>query len=687
MRAFALMTLLGAFVWSSLAGGAAAGRQIAPAAAPPVSAQVDPGQAMSRVGQTLVGIGNRALMATWSVANGRLKPASFEDRLTSRRVPVPPEAFALVFEGGRVVRASEMKVAGAPRVEILPGDASRSRLAERLPGKQLVIALEAPDGGFGVTWTAVVRDGSSYVRQEIVVSARRIPLPLERVTFLDVAMPGASVAGAVQGSPVVAGGAFIGVEHPMSQCEVEGGVARCSLVRALPVPAGQNISVSVVSGVTAPGQLRRGFLAYLERERAHPYRPFLHYNSWYDLGYFSKFDEKAALDVIETFGRELVVRRSVQVDSFLFDDGWDDPRTLWRFHEGFPEGFAKVQRAAEKFGAAPGVWLSPWGGYGEPKKQRLAAGAEQGFETNERGFALSGPIYYRRFHDTCLEFVRTYGVNQFKFDGIGRATGIQPGSAFGSDFEAAIQLIEDLRAERPEVFINLTTGTWPSPFWLRHADSIWRGGEDHDFTGTGSDRQQWITYRDAQTYANVVKRGPLYPLNSLMLHGLVYARHAKRLDTDPQADFASEVRSYFGSGTGLQEMYVTPALLGPRDWDVLAEAAQWARRNAAALADTHWVGGDPAALEVYGWASWSRDEGHLVLRNPSAKPASFAVEIGKVLELPADQPKRWRGRSPWKEDRSRPAVDFQEGAPRSVDLGPFEVLTLDLTPLAAAVGK
>ena len=98
-----------------------------------------------------------------------------------------------------------------------------------------------------------------------------------------------------------------------------------------------------------------------------------------------------------------------------------------------------------------------------------------------------------------------------------------PGSLFDSDFSAAIHLIERLRAQEPNIFINLTTGTWPSPFWLRYADSIWRGGDDHSFDGVGSWRQKWITYRDEQTYRNIVEGGPLYPLNSLMLHGIIYA--------------------------------------------------------------------------------------------------------------------------------------------------------------------
>jgi len=148
-------------------------------------------------------------------------------------------------------------------------------------------------------------------------------------------------------------------------------------------------------------------------------------------------------------------------------------------------------------------------------------------------------------------------------------------------------LIDDLRRLKPDLYINLTTGTWPSPFWLFYADPF-GGGDDTEFAGVGTARQRWITYRDADTYDEIVKAGRLYPLNSLMLHGIVYAQKAPHLKTDPGHDFASEVHSYFGSGTQLQELYITPSLLTSADWDVLAEAAKWSRKNASVLIDTHW---------------------------------------------------------------------------------------------------
>ncbi|MGH9518618.1 MAG: enterotoxin, partial [Terriglobales bacterium] len=235
---------------------------------------------------------------------------------------------------------------------------------------------------------------------------------------------------------------------------------------------------------------------------------------------------------------------------------------------------------------------------------------------------------------------------------------------------------------KPGLFINLTTGTYPSPFWLRYADSTWRGGYDTNFAGVGTDRQQWMTYRDGATRRGVVERGPLYPLNSLMLHGIVFARHARRLSSDPGHDFDAEVRSYFGTGTQLQEMYISHDLLQSGDWDALAEAASWARRNADTLLDSHWVGGDPAQLEPYGHAAWSAGNAILCLRNPSEKPQTIELDPAEAFELPASAPNRFRLRSPFARDQWRqpdpcPYHELRAGQKHSFNLKPFEVRTLD----------
>ena len=626
-------------------------------------------------------LANDAVAATWSVADGVFRVLRFEDRVNRATLSPGPEAFTLALQDGGVVRATQMHVAGAPRVERIDGNPQASRFVERLGGQQVTVRLTGADGRLAVTWRGVLRDGSRYIRQEIDLTATGGNLGVSEIALVDLDLYSAVTAGLVRGSPIVAGTFFLGFEHPLAVSSVEGIHARAVLPRELPIRPGTTPAYSSVIGTTRPGQFRRDFLTYVERERAHPYRTFLHYNSWYDIGYGNPFDEAAALAVIEAFGQELHLKRGVTLDSFLFDDGWDDPKSLWHFNAGFPRGFTPLKEATARYGSAPGVWMSPWGGYGRARQERLQYGREQGFETNAGGFALSGPKYYARFREVCLDMIRSYGVNQFKFDGTGNVRSAIPGSEFDSDFDAMIHLIGELRAEKPDLYVNLTTGTFPSPFWLKHADSIWRGGEDDDYAGVGSDRQRWITYRDGDTHRHIVGRGPFFPLNALMLHGLIYAKQAERLHDDPGGDFDAEIRAYFGTGTQLQEMYVTPSLLTAHHWDVLAESAQWARRNAGVLVDTHWVGGDPLALEPYGHAAWSSERGILCLRNPRDVPQSLWVDVDQTFELPAGAPQRYAARSPWAADRGRMPLRLEAGEPHEFALQPFEVLTLEAEPV------
>jgi hypothetical protein len=619
------------------------------------------------------------LAVRFLVVNGGLKVAQITDRRSGAKL-LPIEAFSLQLHDGRVIAASQMKMSAAPVEEPIAPDSTASRAAERVAGRRLCADLSTDDNLLAVHWCAVLRDEANYLRQEVTLKAGEQPVDITEVRLFDFDAPGAAVVGKVPGSPIVDGNFFFGFEFPLSASAVKDGRATAILTRVLPLEAGNSITYSSVVGVAAPGQMRRDFLAYIEQERAHPYRTFLHYNSWYDLGYFNRFTEVEALDRVHAFGDELVKKRGVKMDSFLFDDGWDDPETLWHFNPGMPNGFARIHEAAEQYGFGIGVWVSPWGGYGNPRKQRIAAGEKAGYETVKGGFALSAPKYYKLFESTCLEMITKYGVNQFKIDGTGNASTVFPGSLFDSDFSAAIHLIGRLRQQEPNIFINLTTGTLPSPFWLRYADSIWRDGNDHSFDGVGTWRQKWITYRDEQTYRNIVEGGPLYPLNSLMLHGIIYAEKAKNLSTDPGNDFSDEVHDYFGTGTQLQEMYITPALLTKENWDDLAESAKWSRANVDVLKDTHWIGGDPGKLEVYGWASWAPGKGIVVLRNPSDKTQQFALDVGKAFELPDHAARSYKAHSPWVADKDEPAIRLRAGKAQVIALKPFEVMTLDCEP-------
>jgi hypothetical protein len=511
---------------------------------------------------------------------------------------------------------------------------------------------------------------------------------------------------------VVAGNLYFAAEHPMSKSTLlatSDAAApphfTCRYQVNSSLRAGERRQFRALVGVAPPGQMRRGFLYYLERERAQPYRPLLHYNNGSEIGCeywalraagntaaaetFRRHQQQLWLAMIEQIGQALVQQRHVVVDSFAHDYEWDDENLVWQFHAGYPEGFRPAQQLAETFGSHVGVWLSPFGGY-PCKESRLASGLKQGFETYRNGLTLAGPRYFARVRAACEGLIEQYGVNYFKFDGFGAGNN-QPGAMdCASDVEALLELIVALRERKPDLFINPSTGSWPSPFWLLYCDSIWRQGADTNLQGKGSARQQWTTYRDGQILHGTLARGPLYPVNSLMIHG-VFINHlplqgnpydpASPRPTYDEREIITEIRSFFGTGVNLQEMYIAPDLMTPRMWDVLAEAAQWARRNTDVLVDTHAIGGDPLAGEVYGWASWTPNKAIVSLRNPGDQPADFALDVSQALELPSGAAASYRLKSPWGEDASRPAMEVQAGQPATIHVQPFESLVFEATPI------
>jgi hypothetical protein len=640
-----------------------------------------PGEAKASVQDGKIVLGNDAIECSWTVANGHLRSVWVKNLSSPSAMRPKGECFQLLLDDGQTLRTSGLKVVSGPDVDNPRPNAETRRLAAQMAGKRVHATLVTPDDNLTIHWCVELRDGSNYVRQYVSLTPKKADVDLREIVLVQ--EPDVQAAGTLDGSPITFPSVdtfFLAFEHPLSKIQTLGSQVRCYLPRSTPLKAGEQETYSSVIGIAPAGQLRRAFLYYVERERAQPYRPFLHYNSWYDIGYGpEKILEPDALKVIDLFGKELIEARKVMMDSFVPDDGWDDPATLWRFHEGFPNGFATLQQRAQQYQSSVGVWLSPWGGYGKAKEERMKYGLKEGFETNKNGFSLAGPKYYDRFRDACLRMVRDYRVNYFKFDGIssgGVPTGAPPESA--ADVEALLRLIGDLRAAKPDLFINVTTGTWSSPYWLWYADSTWRSGHDWSTCGWGSQRQQQVTYRDAQTYANVVRRAPLYPINSLMTQGVMFANHGLPKDTDR---IVEDIRDFFASGTNCQELYLTPSLLDAKTWDALAEAAIWSRNNADVLVDTHWAGGDPAKGEVYGWASWSKRKGILALRNPKDTSGQITVDIGKAFELPPGAAQTYSLKSPWKENVTAKPITLSAGNAHTFELEPFEVLVWDAEPL------
>ena len=638
-----------------------------------------PGEVSFKKEQNAYTLENKVLFTKFSFSKNKLTSVDFENKTTHRHFSFnSPKIFSITLSDGTILNSNDFIIHAAPITRTITGNSHAIKFSEKEAGKCILIAFYNEKYKIALQWQAMLRNNSNYVQQFFSFKENEASPTIDKLYLINLpASAEVEKSGRVDGLPLVVQNNFFAIENPMSKVDS----ASVYIYRAAALNnSDSEFQVSVVFGVTPENQLRRGFLYYLERERAEPYRPFLHYNSWFDLSFDTlRLHEADCLDRIRTWSDSLTVKRGVKLDGYLWDDGWDDYNTLWQFNKGLPDGFENLYALSSQYGAAMGVWISPWGGYNEPRTKRLLYGKNRipPFEINEHGFSLSGKNYFDFFKSLAIDFIQQQHVAIFKFDGIGAGTqALGAGLEYQGDIQSLLRFILALREEKPDIYLSLTVGTWASPFFLMYGNNIWRGGDDYNFTGVGNKRQQWLNYRDHDTYQEVVLRSNFYPLNAVMNHGIMIAGHGEAATSSRNdEDIAADIWTFFGNGTSLQELYINPHQLNTQGWNVLAKAVQWSKAHQDVLADVHWVGGDPAEQQVYGFASWNPKHGTLTLRNPSAQVQQFDFVLKDVLELPDNFTGEYK--------LFNVVNDTDEGifdskAPVSLMLQPFEVKVLNV---------
>ncbi|MBQ7056822.1 MAG: Ig-like domain-containing protein [Bacteroidaceae bacterium] len=412
--------------------------------------------------------------------------------------------------------------------------------------------------------------------------------------------------------------------------------------------AGTEWNVSAVVGLVAPGQQRRSFLAYSERERAVPWRCMPVYISWYELNidrnndatYTTNMNINQCVDVVNQWKTNLFDKYGVSINSFVWDDGWDEYGT-WAFNPNFPNGFTEVDQVTRKMCSGIGAWLGPVGGYGTSGNYRRA------YWNGKGGMQLSNTAYYDVFTKACKTLLTDYDFRFFKFDGISAqfsSVGPDAGTTGEENAEAIIYAERDIRKNyKEDVFFNTTVGTWASPFWFKVTDAVWRQENDFGTIGNNSiSRENWITYRDRLVYQNFVQNSPICPINTLMTHGFILTKYSSPANCTRDYDAVlRELRCAFACGSGMVELYNDYSLMNSINsgklWSDLADCIKWQRQNADVLPDIHWVGGNPwdgSKCNIYGWAGWNGRKAVLTLRNGSNTRQTFKTTLRKALDIP-----------------------------------------------------
>lgn len=555
-------------------------------------------------------------------------------------------------------------------------------------GREWSLLFEGP-AHLGLELTVRLNDGTRTLRRRLRVFERPHPLPysksegtsghlLHALYAYDARLSGSArvIKTGGFGQPAAlsleGGGAFGGLEWPSADNTLtdEGGSLRLRCGQEI----GERVDDRGIDGewaalaLTPDDRVKEGFIRYLDEIRAAPLRPYTLYNTWYDLRSAEYprveprqvMNEENVLRIARLLRENMVERHGITLDAFVLDDGWDVYESDWRLRPlQFPNGLGPIRKELERTGTALGIWFGPTGGYSF-HGLRADWFRANGYEvTDNNMISLVGRRYAELFRRRVTEMSRA-GATYFKWDGIqfvdnnpanGGPTGIYGRRAA---LRHLIESCEAVRAVRPETFLNITSGTWLSPWWLRWANTIWMDGGDFGSAEIPSisTRDSSITYRDVVLYENFHRKGLWFPTANLMTHGVLKG-HIDIEDIgrgEPLSKFADEVVFYLARGVAMHELYIAPDILSEDEWAVLAGGLRWARENFDILKRGEMVGGDPAKGEPYAHVHYDGSRGLLAARNPLVQetelvlrldPAHGLDPLAKDLILERIYPTRW----------------------------------------------
>lgn len=443
-----------------------------------------------------------------------------------------------------------------------------------------------------------------------------------------------------RGQPVFVDDAwFVALEHPNSSNICENGTLT---LRQFPGyrfgKEGVTLQTMVIGG-SAPARIDEAMDAYVDGFRRPP-RAISLYNTWCDMR-TDKLTAKNIIDTAYTLKKRLEPYNS-QFDYFVIDDGWQNKMSIWQpLKSRFPDGLAPVFESLRNLDYKGGLWLPLTGvmldiKWGEARDYEAACG---------QYYCLSGTNYNRALRKRVREIQKTCQISFFKHDfNYFNCTRVQHGhfasymQSSEANVDALCKLLEEETATNPNILLAVTSGLWPSPWWLKYCDIIWMGGKDHDFDYTlpasrGSAAE--MNYRDGALYKICKEDGMVFPLSSFMTHGVVDARHTVYdIAAEDNEGWANYVMNYLGRGTLLREFYISPEKLTPLRWKILARALAWARSLNNCMKNSAFILGDPRKGELFGYAGADENTSYLSLRNPSLFGTNIAAhDLGVVGQL------------------------------------------------------
>ncbi len=448
-------------------------------------------------------------------------------------------------------------------------------------------------------------------------------------------------------------GLFLGMEYPTGVNKIEKNSNEIKII------TGQEFGIKItnewiktewsVFGITPKKYLKLWFKYYLDILKTPPTNPYLLYNTWYDLrapelvkGEKFILNEKNLLSKIEEFKNKFILPYDIKLNAFVIDDGWDIYKSDWKIRDKeFQNGFKIIKDSLKKINADLGIWFGLSGGYSN-RDIRINWMKENDYEVVGNQLCIAGKKYKDLLKQRIKEMVVDEGINYFKWDGIQfscseenhhHPVGIYSRRAI---MQSIIELCQTARQHNPNIFLNITSGTWLSPWWIKYADAIWMQGEDFDWADIPSisKRDAAITYRDSILYQDYIKNNSWFPISYLMTHGIIKG-NLEKLGSENESieDFANDVILYFSRGISMWELYISPDLLSNKELEIIAKTIKWANSRYPILRNTEMIGEDPDKAKPYGYVHFDRFRGIIAVRNPNFENQTIEIKLSPSFGL------------------------------------------------------
>lgn len=398
-----------------------------------------------------------------------------------------------------------------------------------------------------------------------------------------------------------------------------------------------------------------GLLDYIEKVRK-PARSYLHFNNWYTTE-AKEIDREHFVDDVAAKLKSRLGQYGAKLDAMVPDDGWQRKQDFKQIYESRFD-LAEVSQALRELDLDLGVWIAIDG-----TSTDMQAGENAGYEIanpdsfrayrekekywgKQKYFNILDPEYQADYKAAIRYLMKDSDVRYIKhdFNHMYTRNYISERHSREACLDVTLELIAYERQLNPEVLINYTNGSFFTPFWLLYVEYLWMNSGDHG-SNAGmpqiSKLEEATSYRDNHFYHSYNNPNrtvrPVLPIANFMTHGILHSTRVRYFDpqVDPIQEWMNYVVMYYGRGTMLKELYLSPDRMTEEMWRALGTASAWARKNQDLMRNTVLVGGDAEKGEVYGYVSWQGDKAMLTVRNPNRR--------AQLLEVPFDTSVYYRG--------------------------------------------